>query len=151
MRKSLLISAAALIAGSGFALAQGMQGGMQGKDNAPGAPQSAPSAQQSAPADRIAPPATTGQGAASTNSNLTGEQHSKISAAIKQQNAQPVRNVNFTISIGTAIPHDVRRAPLPAAVVDVYPVWRGYEYILVEDEILVIDPATLRIVAIVEA
>ena len=42
-------------------------------------------------------------------------------------------------------------SPLPATVIEVYPAWRGYEFILVEDEILIIDPATLRIVAILEA
>ncbi|MES1154941.1 MAG: DUF1236 domain-containing protein, partial [Pseudorhodoplanes sp.] len=44
-----------------------------------------------------------------------------------------------------------RRMPLPAAVIEIYPVWRGYDYVLVGDEILVIDPATLRIVAVLEA
>ena len=62
-----------------------------------------------------------------------------------------MNKVNFSISIGTAIPRDIRRSPLPATVIEVYPVWRGYEYIMVEDEILIIDPATMRIVAIIEA
>ena len=59
--------------------------------------------------------------------------------------------MNFNIAIGTAVPGDMRRAPLPVAVLEVYPAWRGYEFVVVGDEILVIDPATLRIVAILEA
>ena len=59
-----------------------------------------------------------------------------------------LKNVNFSITIGTAIPRDIQRAPLPAAVLDVYPAWRGYEFIVVGNEILIIDPPTLRIVAI---
>lgn len=94
---------------------------------------------------------TTGQGAASTSASLTGEQRSKISTSIKQQNVSPVTNVNFSIAIGTAIPRDIRRMPLPMTVLEVYPAWRGYEFILVGNDILVIDPATLRIVAILEA
>jgi len=94
---------------------------------------------------------TTGQGAASTSASLTTEQRSKITASLKQQNAPRLSKVSFNIAIGTAIPRDVRLAPLPATVIDVYPVWRGYEYVMVEDEILIIDPATMRIVAVIEA
>ena len=39
----------------------------------------------------------------------------------------------------------------PAEVVTVYPDWRGYEFIMVRNQILVIDPASLEIVAILEA
>ena len=94
---------------------------------------------------------TTGQGAASTSASLTTEQRSKISASLKQSNAPRVTKVNFNITIGTQVPRDIRRAPLPATVIEVYPVWRGYEYVMVDDEILIIDPATMRIVAVIEA
>lgn len=207
MKKSLLISAAALIAGSGLAFAQGTPGGAVAPERAPAA------AQQGAPAEKTAPPATTGQGssksnpdaaqvpagssraqdmkkdtqpettgqadkaapdakpqardaapsrdgkssqttgqgAASTSSNLTTQQRTKISTTIKQQNVKPVTKVNFSIAIGTTVPRDMTLHALPTTVIEVYPAWRGYQYILVEDEILVIDPATFRIVAILEA
>jgi hypothetical protein len=41
--------------------------------------------------------------------------------------------------------------PLPVEVVEVYPEWRGFDYILVGDEIVVINPRTHDIVAIIEA
>lgn len=108
-----------------------------------------PGGSAQAPTGRSSP--TTGQGAASTSSNLTTEQRSKITASLKQQQAPRVSNVSFSIAIGTAIPASTHRAPLPAAVIETYPAWRGYEYVMVGDEILIIDPATLRIVAIIEA
>ncbi|MBZ0141240.1 MAG: DUF1236 domain-containing protein [Pseudorhodoplanes sp.] len=40
---------------------------------------------------------------------------------------------------------------MPATVIEVYPAWRGYRFILVGDEIVVVDPGTFRIVAIIEA
>ena len=94
---------------------------------------------------------TTGQGAAGTSASLTGDQRTKISASIKQQNVAPITNVNFSVAIGTAVPRDIRRAPLPVTVLEVYPAWRGYEFIMVGSDIVIIDPATLRIVAILEA
>jgi hypothetical protein len=41
--------------------------------------------------------------------------------------------------------------PLPAAVIEVHPGWRGYRFILVGNDILVIDPDTYEIVAVLDA
>jgi hypothetical protein len=35
-------------------------------------------------------------------------------------------------------------------VVTIYPEWRGYQFILVHNQIVVIDPATYEIVAILD-
>ena len=96
---------------------------------------------------------TTGQGAAgrSGGAALTTEQRTKISTTIRQSNVRPMTNVRFNIAIGTAVPRDVTLHPLPAAVIEVYPEWRPYRFVLVGNEILVIDPATHEIVAILEA
>ena len=48
-------------------------------------------------------------------------------------------------------PAKARFHPLPAEVVTVYPEWRGYEFFLVRDQIVVVDPRTLEIVAMLEA
>jgi Protein of unknown function (DUF1236) len=92
---------------------------------------------------------TTGQAGASAK--LTTEQRTKITTVIKSEHVQPVTNVNFNISVGTRIPHDVSYHALPAEVVTIYPEWRGYNYILVRDQIVVIDPATFEIVAVLDA
>jgi hypothetical protein len=58
--------------------------------------------------------------------------------------------VNFSISVGTRVPRDgVRYYPLPTEVVTVYPEWRGYEFIVVNDQIIVIEPSTYEIVAVI--
>jgi hypothetical protein len=49
------------------------------------------------------------------------------------------------------VPRDVRFYPLPREVVTIYPEWRGYEFVLVNGQIIVIDPRTFEIVAILEA
>jgi hypothetical protein len=97
--------------------------------------------------------ATTGQGAAgsSGSANLTGEQRTKISSTIRQTNVKRVTNVNFNVSVGTVIPRTVTLHPLPTTVVEVYPQWRGYRFVLVEDEIIIIEPGSYRIVAVIDA
>jgi Protein of unknown function (DUF1236) len=92
---------------------------------------------------------TTGQ--AGAGAKLSTEQRTKITTVIKEQHVQPVTNVNFSISVGTRVPRSgVTFHPLPAEIVTFYPQWRGYEYILVRDQILVIDPRTGEIVDVID-
>ncbi len=92
---------------------------------------------------------TTGQ--AGAGAKLSTEQRTKITTVIRDQHVAPVNNVNFSISIGGRVPRDVSFHPLPAEVVTVYPEWRGYEFFLVRNQIIVVDPGTLEIVAVLEA
>src|SRR5260370_3927051 len=91
---------------------------------------------------------TTGQ--AGAGAKLSTEQRTKITTVIKEQRVEPVKNVNFSISVGTRVPREVRFYPLPQEVVTIYPQWRGYEYILVNYKILVVDPRTYEIVDVLD-
>ena len=39
--------------------------------------------------------------------------------------------------------------PLPAEVVTIYPEWRGYYFILVGEQIVVLEPSTYEIVYVI--
>ena len=93
---------------------------------------------------------TTGQGAAAGSAKLSTEQRSKITTIFRQNKVEPA-HLNISVSVGTRVPDSVHFYPLPVEVIVVYPEWRGYDYILVGNEILVIDPRTHEIVAILEA
>ena len=152
----LSTTAAVLLLGAGAVSGQGMK-----NDEAPAR---APAAQQNAPAEKVAPavkpgeqkagtkkaPDTTGQGAAAGSARLTTEQRTKITTIIKQNKVEPAR-LNVTVAVGTRVPDSVHFYPLPVEVFVIYPEWRGYDYILVGDQILVIDPRTHQIVAILDA
>ena len=92
---------------------------------------------------------TTGQ--AGAGAKLSTEQRTKITSVIREQHVAPVNNVNFSISVGTRVPREVSFHPLPAQIVTIYPEWRGYEYFLVRDQIVVVDPRTLEIVAVLRS
>jgi Protein of unknown function (DUF1236) len=63
-------------------------------------------------------------------------------------NVQPVTNVNFSLSVGTAVPRDVRLQPLPPDVVELVPQYRGYNFFVVRDEIVIVEPSTYQIVTV---
>jgi hypothetical protein len=92
---------------------------------------------------------TTGQ--AGAGAKLSTEQRTTIRTSITKQNIKPVTNINFSISVGTRVPRTVAFHPLPAEVITVYPDWRGYEFFLVNNEIIVVNPRTLEIVAVLDA
>ncbi len=93
---------------------------------------------------------TTGQGAAGSSAKLSTEQRTKIVSIVRQQKVAPA-HLTVSISVGTRVPDSVRFYPLPQEVFVIYPEWRGYDYILVGDQILVIDHRTHEIVAILDA
>jgi hypothetical protein len=90
-------------------------------------------------------------GQAGARAKLSSEQRTKITTVIRDQHVAPVTNVNFSISVGTRVPRDVTFHRLPAEIVTIYPEWRGYEFILVRDQIVVVDPQTFEIVAVLDA
>lgn len=95
---------------------------------------------------------TTGQGAGS-GSKLSSDQQSKISSAIRRQKVERVEpsKLNISIKVGTRVPSSVRFHRLPAEVITLYPEWRGYDYIMVGDQIVILDPRTHEIVFIIAA
>jgi hypothetical protein len=92
---------------------------------------------------------TTGQ--AGAGAKLSTEQRTQITSVIKEQRVAPVTNVNFSISVGTRVPRDVTFHTLPERVVTIYPEWRRYKFIIVKEQIVIVDPNTYEIVAILEA
>ena len=70
---------------------------------------------------------------------------------IRDQHVAPLNNVNFSIVVGSRVPRDVSFYPLPTEIVTIYPDWRGYEFVLVGDQIVVVDLRTFEIVAVLDA
>jgi len=85
-----------------------------------------------------------------SNVSLTTEQKTTIRSKVLISSAPRVTNVNFDIRIGTVVPRTVRIAPVPRTLVEIEPTWRGYMYFVYHDEIIVVEPGTLRIVAVLE-
>jgi hypothetical protein len=80
--------------------------------------------------------------------NINDQQRTRISTSISHLNVQPLNNVNFSLSVGTVVPRDVRVQPLPAEVVEIVPQYRGYDFVLVKDEIVIVEPSSYKIVAV---
>jgi len=117
----------------------------------PAQPANPPTNTAQQPSQPTNPPANTAQ-SSSTNVNasvqINDQQRTRVTQAITRLNAQPVTNVNFSLTVGTAVPRDVRLQTLPADVVEIVPQYRGYSFFVVRDEIVIVEPSTLKIVTV---
>jgi hypothetical protein len=83
---------------------------------------------------------------------LSQDQRTKIKdVVVRDRNVARVNNANFSVSVGARVPKDIHVSVLPPEVVTIVPEYRGFEYVLVGDQLLIIDPDTLEIVAILPA
>ena len=121
-------------------------------DSKPTPGQTKPAAADTKPATGRTPAGTDTKSPAASGSAVAPppEKRTQISTTIKQQSVKEVTNVNFNISIGARVPSSVTYYPLPSQVIEIYPEWRGYYFILVKGRYLILRPQTYEIVYIIE-
>ncbi len=93
---------------------------------------------------------TTTTGQVGAGAKLSTEQRTKVTSVFREHRVAPATNVNFSIAVGTRVPRTVSFHALPREVVTIYPQWRGYEYFLVNNQIIVVNPRTLEIVDVID-
>jgi hypothetical protein len=99
-------------------------------------------------------------------SDISEDQHSQIKTAIARASGPRVdrRELDFNVDIGSKVPQSVHVVTLPDEIARIIPQYRGFnyfvisyrtkdpggaDYFFVKDELLIIDPKTLEIVAII--
>jgi hypothetical protein len=90
-------------------------------------------------------------GAASSGAvNLTTEQRTTIRKEVLTSSAPRATNINFSVNVGTVVPSSVRVVEVPPTIIRIHPQWRGYRYFVYNDEIVIVEPRTLKIVAVLD-
>jgi hypothetical protein len=91
--------------------------------------------------------------ASGMNVRLTEQQRSEIRATvINGHDAPRVAHVDFDVTVGTVIPRGrVHVVAVPEMLVRIEPAWRGFLYFVYEDEVVIVDPNDMKIVAVVPA
>jgi hypothetical protein len=82
--------------------------------------------------------------------SFSQEQRTRISARfsdrIDRLNVRPLSRSRISVSIGVVVPSSIRLYDVPAEIVEIYPGFRGHKFVVVEDEIVIIEPRTRKIV-----
>jgi Protein of unknown function (DUF1236) len=67
-----------------------------------------------------------------------------------QQNSRRIARANFTVGIGQRIPRSARLLVIPAALIAIAPAYRSYRYVVVDDQICIVEPSTYEIVEVID-
>lgn len=99
-------------------------------------------------ADRQRQGAREGRGG---STQLSEQQRTNVRERFSRAGVQRNRetNVNFDIRVGASVPRSVTLHALPSDVIEVVPAYRNYRYVYVRDEIVIVDPVSYEVVAVV--
>jgi hypothetical protein len=91
------------------------------------------------------------QGNARVNVQINDHQRMRIrETVIDARGAPRIGHVAFNVTVGTVLPRSgVRIVPVTPALVEIDPSWRGLRYFIYEQDLVLVDPATMTIVAVV--
>ena len=88
----------------------------------------------------------------SNSASLSTDQRTKIrETVLHASNAPRVAHVDFKVDVGIVVPKTVHVVAVPETVVEIHPAWRGFLYFIVGDQIVIVEPASLKIVAVIAA
>lgn len=103
-----------------------------------------PSGQANATTARPGGPAT-----AAGKVPISSTTATRISEALISTAPAASQNINVAVNIGAPLPGEVELLPLPQAVVSLVPEYQGYEYVVVNDEVAIVQPSTRVVVEII--
>jgi hypothetical protein len=92
-------------------------------------------------------------GNVSTTSNvgvtLSPQQRTRIRTVLmRDRNIARVSNPTFNVSVGSVVPSSTRLVAIPAPVLRIYPAFRGDRVVMVGNELVIVNPSTYQIVAV---
>ncbi len=82
--------------------------------------------------------------------NLTAEQRTTLRETIVRNRPERVTNIDIRIRVGERVPRRVNLYPIPDLLISTYPAYRDYRYVVIRDEICIVNPATYEIVEVIE-
>lgn len=80
---------------------------------------------------------------------LSDQQRQQIHEFFANQKGDRADNVSFTLAIGSAVPQDVQLQKLPPQVTSALGGYQADHYIIVGNQLVIVDPNARRVVALV--
>jgi hypothetical protein len=88
------------------------------------------------------------RGGGAANVSLNDQQRTQIRATVINSRSAPrVSNVDFSVNVGTVVPRGhIHLVRVPDTLIRIEPRWRHYLYFVYNDEIVIVDPRSMRII-----
>lgn len=104
-----------------------------------------PAAPQTVPSH----PGTETNPAAVPNLKLTAPQKQTIYLSISNQKQKETAPPTFRAAVGAVVPTTVETQPLPKTIVELVPALKDFEYAMVANQVLLVDPKNKQVVEII--
>jgi hypothetical protein len=89
-------------------------------------------------------------GARGSITEVTEEQRGRVKGVFVRHRVEPARDLGLSLNIGVALPRHVHLYAVPEDIVEIVPNYRGYEYIMLDDNrFAIVDPGTYEVVDII--
>jgi hypothetical protein len=123
--------------------------GQDKQERRPGTAGQQPDGAKKAEGGRDAQQAQKHEEARSARERLSSDQRTDLRGKFDRRGAR-AGGAKFSVHIGAHVPRRVRLYAVPAAVLAIVPAYSAYRYVVVEDEIIIVDPATYEVVDVIE-
>ena len=80
---------------------------------------------------------------------LSEAQRQQIRQYFASKPGQRMQSANFSLAVGAAVPQDVPLQKLPPEISSAMGGYQGNDYVLVGDQLVIVDPTARRVVALV--
>jgi hypothetical protein len=80
---------------------------------------------------------------------LSDAQRQQIRQYFASQPGQRMQSADFSLAVGAAVPQDVPLQKLPPEILSALGGYQGNDYVLVGDQLVIVDPTARRVVALV--
>jgi hypothetical protein len=88
-------------------------------------------------------------GGPAVRGTISPDQEARIREGVRNENSARADRYDFGRNVGALVPRGERLAALPPGVVAIVPQYRGYKFVIVEDDIVIVDPRTYRVAAVI--
>jgi Protein of unknown function (DUF1236) len=82
--------------------------------------------------------------------NLSQEQRTTVTRAFSSVNVAPLTSVNFEVRTGVILPATVNLHPCPNEVIRVLEGIRECRFVIVRNQIVIVEPSSRRIVTVIQ-
>ncbi len=82
---------------------------------------------------------------------VTEQQRTQIRERISHVKVERIEHPRFSVRVGAEIPRSVHVEVLPPEIVEIVPEYQGFDFVMVGDEILIVDPGSRQMVAVIPA
>lgn len=72
----------------------------------------------------------------------------QIHKVLAEENAQQAPKLDISVQLGARVSRDIKAYQLPTEVMEMAPQLRGFDYVLVRQEVVFLNPGTREVVAI---